>query len=101
METTSDPLFVGLTRVPTMAGVPYAAIVFEVGVAGLINIVMGNFLYALVILPIHGVLYAITKKDPGVFAEIAAWVKTNGRCLNRRFWQGASFSPARVQKWLK
>lgn len=99
VEIHSDPLFVGLTRVPVVFGVPYAAFVFEVMAAGLINIIVGNPFYMLLVAPIHGVLYLISIKDPGVFAEIAVWVRTNGRCLNKRFWGAASFSPLETRKW--
>lgn len=99
IEIHSDPLFVGLTRVPVVMGVPYAAFIVEVMVAGLINIIVGNPLYMLLVLPIHAVLYLVSIKDPGVFAEIAVWFKTNGRCLNKGFWGAASFSPLETNKW--
>jgi type IV secretion system protein VirB3 len=95
----SDPLFVGLTRVPTILGIPYAAFVLEVIAAALINITMGNLLYVIAILPVHGVFYLISAKDPGIFAEVAVWIKTSGRCLNKQFWDGASFSPLSANKW--
>lgn len=94
-----DPLFVGLTRVPTILGVPYAAFVLEVIVAALINIAMGNPLYVVAVLPMHGVFYLISAKDPGIFAEVGVWLRTSGNCLNKRFWDGVSFSPLSTRKW--
>lgn len=95
----SDPLFVGLTRVPTILGVPYVAFVLEVIAAALINIVMGNPFYMAAILPVHGVFYLISAKDSGIFAEAGVWVRTSGSCLNKRFWDGTSFSPLITRKW--
>lgn len=94
-----DILFVGLTRVPMILGVPYAAFVLEFMVATIANIVTGNPLYMLVLVPIHAVFYLVSLHDPGIFSEMLAWMKTIGRCLNGRFWQAASFSPLRVRKW--
>lgn len=96
-----DLLFVALTRVPTVLGVPYAAFVFELMFASLINIISGNPLYALLVIPLHIVLYAISSHDPGIFAEIAVWTKTIGRCLNKTYWKAASFSPIATRKWKK
>lgn len=96
-----DLLFVGLTRVPTILGIPYAAFVAEVMFFALVNITLGNPLYLLLILPIHGILYLISAHDPGVFAEIAAWAKTIGRCRNTQFWNASSFSPVATRKWEK
>lgn len=94
-----DLLFVGLTRVPTILGIPYAAFVAEVMVMALVNITLGNPLYLLLVLPIHGILYLISAHDPGVFAEITAWTKTIGRCRNTQFWDATSFSPIATRKW--
>lgn len=96
-----DPLFVALTRVPTVLGVPYVAFVMEIIFASLINIMSGNPLNSLLVLPIHAVFYAISSHDPGIFAEIEVWSKTSGRCLNKGFWGAASFSPIPTRKWKK
>jgi type IV secretion system protein VirB3 len=96
-----DLLFVALTRVPTVMGVPYIAFVLELMFASIINIAVGNPLYALLVLPIHLIFYAISVHDPGIFAEIEVWTKTIGRCLNKGFWGAASFSPVPTRKWKK
>ena len=96
-----DILFVAMTRVPTILGVPYVAFVLELVFGSVANVVSGNPLYALVVIPIHAVFYMITVKDPGVFSEIEVWTRTVGRCLNRRFWDSASFSPVITKKWKK
>ncbi|MGB7816295.1 MAG: type IV secretion system protein VirB3 [Methylotenera sp.] len=96
-----DLLFVALTRVPMIMGVPYVAFVLELMFASIMNIVVGNPLYALLVLPVHAVFYVISSRDPGIFAEIEVWTKTIGRCLNRGFWGAASFSPITTRKWKK
>lgn len=96
-----DILFVAMTRVPTILGVPYVAFVLELMFASVMNVISGNPLYALLVIPVHAVFYLITVKDPGVFSEIEVWTRTIGRCLNKRFWGAASFSPVPVKKWKK
>jgi type IV secretion system protein VirB3 len=94
-----DILFVAMTRVPTVLGVPYVAFVLELVIASVVNVVTGNPLYSLLVVPVHAIFYLITTKDAGIFAEIEVWAKTIGRCLNRRFWGSASFSPISTRKW--
>lgn len=101
IEIHKDLLFVALTRAPTIFGVTYSAFIVEVIVAALINIGVGNPLYMILVLPFHGVFYLITTKDPGIFAEVAVWLVTNGRCLNKSFWGAASFSPVSTRKWIE
>lgn len=83
-----DLLFVALTRVPTIMGVPYMAFVLEMMFASMMIIMVGKLLYVLLVVPVHGVMYLISARDPGIFAEIEIWLKTSGRCLNRGFWGG-------------
>ena len=86
-----DLLFVALTRVPTIMGIPYMAFVLEMMVASIMIIMVGKPLYLLLVVPVHAVLYLISARDPGIFSEIEIWLKTAGRCLNRGFW-GATCS---------
>lgn len=99
ISLNKDVLFVGLTRMPMIFGVPYGAFVVEVMISAMAHIVMSNPLYISIIVPIHAVFYLIGAHDPGVFAEIAAWTKTTSRCRNKGFWLMASFSPLVVSKW--
>ncbi len=94
-----DLLFVALTRVPTIMGVPYIAFVLELMFASIANIIAGNPLYSLLVLPVHAVFYVISARDPGIFVEIEVWTRTIGRCLNKGFWGAASFSPISTRKW--
>lgn len=99
-DVHTDPLFVGLTRPATMWGVPYHAFVVEFMTTTLIFLAVGNPLYLLLAVPIHGVLYLVTAHDPGAINAIFMWMQTIGRCRNSRFWGAASFSPLATKKWL-
>jgi len=101
LDVYIDPLFVGLTRPATMWGVPYMAFVVEFMTTTVIFLAVGNPLYLLLVIPIHGVLYLISANDPGVFNSIFMWTKTIGRCRNARFWGAASFSPLPTKKWTR
>jgi len=94
-----DLLFVALTRVPTIMGIPYMAFVLEVMFASIIIIMVGKPHYLLLVVPVHAVLYLISARDPRIFPEIEIWLKTAGRCLNRGFWGATSFSPLSTKKW--
>lgn len=100
-DVYTDVLFVGLTRPATMLGIPLSAFVIEFMATGIIFLAVGNPLYLLLALPIHGVLYLISSNDPGVFSSIMIWMKTLGKCRNTRFWEAASFSPLTTKKWKK
>ena len=96
-----DPLFVGLTRPATVLGIPYIAFVIEFVSVTLVFLGVGNPLYMLLCVPIHGILYLISANDPGVFNSIYLWMRTLGRCRTSRFWGAASFSPLASKKWTK
>lgn len=97
-----DPLFVGLTRPATVWGVPYTGVVIEALIVSIVFLAVGNPLYLLLAVPIHGILYAIGSHDPGIFDSIGMSAKTIWRCRNARFWNGAaSFAPGAIKKWTK
>lgn len=98
-EISVDVLFVGLTRPTTLLGVPMGAFVFELCFVSCLFIAVGNPLYMLLTLPIHGVLYAVSYNDPGIFDDISLFFKTLGLCLNFRFWGCRSFSPMPLQSY--
>jgi type IV secretion system protein VirB3 len=94
-----DVLFVALTRTPMIMGVPYVAFVMELMFVSLVNIVLKNPFYMLAVLPVHAIFYVISAHDAGIFSEIEAWGKTISRCVNKKFWGAASFSPLPTKKW--
>ncbi len=100
-EITIDELFVGLTRPATIMGIPYFAFVIELMAVGVVFLGTGNPLWLLVAIPAHGLLFLVSAANPAFFANLATWLKTSGRCMNRAFWGSASFSPVALKKWRK
>lgn len=88
-----DPVFLGLTRPTMIAGVPYGAMIVNAMVAGMAFMGTGNFLYALIIVPLHGVSYLICQSEPRMFELLWAWLQTKGKNVNRRYWDASSYSP--------
>jgi type IV secretion system protein VirB3 len=100
-DVITDDLFVGLTRPTTMWGIPYHAFVVEFMLTTLVFLAIGNPLYLLLAVPIHGILYLISASNPRIFSEIVIWIRVNSNCVNARFWGGTSFSPRNINKWHK
>ena len=96
-----DTLFVGLTRPATIFGISYTAFVIEAMAIAIIFLAVANPLYLAIGIPIHGILYLISAKEPEAFNSIYMWTKTIGRCRNTKFWGAASFSPLPNKKWVK
>lgn len=100
-DIISDMLFVGLTRPATMWGVPYSAFMVNIMFAAIAFLAANNFFFLLLSVPAHFILYLITYSDPHAIDNIYMWAKTNGKCMNRKFWGAATFSPLTVKKWQK
>jgi len=98
-DVSTDELFVGLTRPTTMWGIPYTAFVIEFMTTTLVFLAVGNPLYLLLAVPIHGVLYAISASNPKAFDALFIWLKTLARCRTSSFWGAHSFSPIARKKW--
>jgi type IV secretion system protein VirB3 len=98
-DVQTDVLFVGMTRPATKWGVPYTALVLEFMGVNIAFLAVGNPLYLLLALPVHGVMYLICAEDPGAFESVFLWLKTVGRSLNNRFWGSATFSPLTFKRW--
>lgn len=94
-----DTLAVGLTRPSTVLGVPYGA--------AMLNVLLGvealslteNLGWLLMCIPIHGICYLITLKDPRTFELVALWARTTLGTLiaSRWYWRGSSYSPLGVR----
>ncbi len=93
VDITVDVLFLGLTRPATLAGIPYFAAVIEGMVTVIIFLAIGNPLYLLMAVPLHGILFVISSVDNAMFNNIFLWMQTNSLCSNRGYWNSASFSP--------
>lgn len=100
-DLQTDPLFAGLTRPATVAGVPLTAFVIEALIVIVAFLASHNIFTFLLAIPLHGALYALSAKDPGIFHELLLAAQTNAPVQNRSVWDGAaSFSPLRVRRKL-
>ena len=92
-----DPLVGGLTRPPMMLGVPYVLFVVEFCVIVLIFINTKNLLMFLLLIPVHGIAYALTVRD-NRFVDII--LVRFGKCpvtRNHRFWGGDSIASPKLE----
>jgi type IV secretion system protein VirB3 len=90
-----DTLAVGLTRPSTVLGVPYGAVVLNMLVSVEALSLTENLLWLLLSIPVHGICYLITLKDPRSFELLALWAKTSLGTLiaSRWYWSASSYSP--------
>ena len=94
-----DTLVVGLTRPSTILGVPYGAVMLNLLVSVEALSLTENLLWLLMCLPVHGIFYLITLKDPRTFELLALWARTTlGTLISSRwYWSAASYSPLTVR----
>lgn len=90
-----DNLAVGLTRPSTVLGVPYGAAVLNVLVSVEALALSENLLWLLMCVPVHGICYLITLKDPRTFELLALWARTKfgTEITSRWYWTASSYSP--------
>jgi type IV secretion system protein VirB3 len=90
-----DTLAVGLTRPSTVLGVPYGAVVLNMLVSVEALSLTENLLWLLLCIPVHGICYLITLKDPRSFELLALWAKTTLGTLitSHWYWAASSYSP--------
>ena len=83
----------GLTRPPMMLGIPFTLFVVEFCAVVLIFVNTKNLFLFLLLVPIHGVAYALTVRD-NRFVDVI--ITRFSKCLltrNHRFWGGDSYKP--------
>lgn len=103
-----DTLAVGLTRPSTVLGVPYGAAILNVLISVEALALTENLLWLLMCIPVHGICYLITLKDPRTFELLALWARTTlgTQITSRWYWSASSYSPlsfrsryGHVQRW--
>lgn len=93
VDPTADAVVVGLTRPPTLFGVPYQAFILFSAVIVMVFILASDLRWLLIGAPVYAVIYAATLKDPrfvDVFLVVAGKTPTTP---NKGFWGASSFSP--------
>lgn len=90
-----DTLAVGLTRPSTVLGVPYGAVILNLLVSVEALSLTSNLMWLLMCIPVHGICYLITLKDPRTFELLALWARTTLGTLftSRWYWSASSYSP--------
>ena len=88
-----DSIVGGLTRPPMMLGIPFTLFVVEFCVVVLIFINTKNLLMFLLVIPVHGIAYALTVRDNRFVDVIVTRFTKCPITRNHRFWGGDSYKP--------
>jgi len=87
------PLVIGLTRPPTLWGVPYMAVVIVIGLT-IIAWLISNELWALLTAPIaFAVLFTLCSRDQRALDVLQVTTRLTSRTANRTFWGSNSYGP--------
>lgn len=87
------PLVIGLTRSPTVWGVPYMAVVIVIGLT-IIAWLISNELWALLTAPIaFVVLFTLCSRDQRALDVLQVTTRLTPRTPNRTFWGTNSYGP--------
>lgn len=87
------PVVIGLTKSPTLWGVPYMAVVLVVG-ATIIAWLATNRLWALLTAPIaYLVLFALCTFDPRILDVLQVVSRKTPKTANKAFWGTNSYGP--------
>jgi type IV secretion system protein VirB3 len=87
------PLVIGLTRSPTLWGVPYMAVVLMIGLT-IIAWLATNSIWALLTAPIaYLVLFTLCSRDARVLDVLQVSTRLTPRTRNKTFWGANSYGP--------
>ena len=86
-----DPLFIGMTRPPMMAGVTFKYMGLNAFAVLIFFTMTTNPLHLLVFLPIHSVGYAVCLKDPQLLDIMITKLQKSAGVPNRKYWSGISY----------
>ena len=89
----STPLVIGLTRSPTLWGVPYMAVVLIIGVT-IIGWLATNSLWSVCIAPVaYAVLFSLCTWDAKILEIFQITSRKTPRTRNKSFWGANSYGP--------
>lgn len=88
---TKDPLFIGMTRPPMIAGVTFLFMGLNAFSVAFIYVILKNPLILLIMLPIHGVGYLLCLKDPQLLDVIVKRAQKSSGVPNIKYWGGKSY----------
>lgn len=93
-----DPLFAGLTRPPTLFGIPSDAFGYLLMTQTMLFMATRNFLLLLLFPVLYAIARLLCARDPRAFRYLVLALQTKGRGMNRRIWGASSYSPMRFRK---
>ena len=86
-----DPLFIGMTRPPMIAGVTFMYMGINAFSVFILFTLTANPLHLLVFLPFHAVGYAVCLKDPQLLDIMLTKLQKSAGVPNRKYWSGISY----------
>lgn len=89
----TDTLYLAATRPAMFMGVPLVLVTFFLMLAGLIEVILKNPLYLLVIVPLWFATRELVARDYNAAGVVLLYLRTAGRSVDNRKWGGASTSP--------
>ena len=90
---TLTPVVIGLTKSPTLWGVPYMAVVLVIGMT-IIAWLATNRLWALATTPIaYLILFALCTYDPRILDVLQVVSRKTPKTPNKAFWGTNSYGP--------
>lgn len=96
-EISAYPLYKGLTRSPTIFGVPMMPLIVMTMVVAVVALTLSIFWWAL--WPVLCFIMAqITKYDDKAFRIISLWIDSKLLNGNKKFWGASSYSPVKHKK---
>lgn len=91
-DPLGDPLFKGLTRSATVAGVPLIPLGMMLGVVAFTALWTSFWAY-LMAPPLYLVMRIVTRKDDKAFRIWGLWFETKWRNSHKKHWGASSYSP--------
>lgn len=92
-KPTLTPLIIGLTRSPTLWGVPYMAIVVVIGLT-IIAWLTTNAVWALLTAPVaYLVLFTLCTRDNRILDVLQVATRMTPKTPNKPFWGANSYGP--------
>ncbi len=88
-----DTLFAGATRPAMIWGATYEFCIINGMFAAMLFLAVGNPFYILVAIPAHLIGYLMCMNEPRLFGILFVWLNTMGKCRNRMFWKGSTYTP--------
>jgi type IV secretion system protein VirB4 len=90
-ELSAFPLFKGATRLPLVLGVPIEPLIVMLMMVGSLAILIKIWL-GLLVFPLWGLMWMITKKDERAFRQMGLFMKTTVKNKHKSFWKASSYS---------